>query len=221
MAASPTDLLRRSPLARRWAVLCLGLPVLVIGVAMTITSGLGVGSWQVFELALTDLTGLRLGTIIVIESIVAVAIAWSWLGQAPGPGTLVLALGAGPFIEWSLTWLPAPTTLAPSLALLVTGSALVALGVGLYIPAELGPSAQDSLFVGIYRRFGLRPGWVRFATDSALVAVGWALGGPIGLGTVIVTFLIPALVDRTLPMGHRLAGTTLSRDDVPITATTI
>lgn len=212
---------RRNALLRRWAMLAVGLPVLVGGVAMTIAAGLGVGSWQVFELALADRTGLALGTVIVVESVVALAIAWAWLGQVPGPATLVLGLGAGPYLEWTLGWLPAPTTVLPALGLLLAGSALVAVGVGLYIPAELGPSAQDALFVGIYRRYDLRPGWVRFGTDFTLVGVGWLLGGPIGLGTVVVTFLIPALVDVTLPWGHRLAGTPARADDHPVTATPV
>ena len=221
MVTLPLATSRRTGLLRRWAMLVVGMPALLLGVAMTITAGLGVGSWQVFELALADRTGLALGTVIVLESVVVLAIAWYWLDQVPGPATLVLGLGGGPFIEWTLGWLPAPITLVPALALLLAGAALVAIGLGLYIPAELGPSAQDALFVGAYRRWDLRPGRVRFATDFMLVGVGWILGGPIGLGTVVVTFVIPALVDVTLPWGHRLAGTAATPDEHPVTATPV
>lgn len=209
---------RPTGLLRRLVVLVIGILSLLLGVAMTIAADVGAGSWQVFEVALADRTGLGLGTVIIIESVVAIAIAWWWLGQPLGPATIVLGLSGGPFIQWSLTWLPQVDTVPAGVAMLLVGSVLTALGVGLYVPAELGPSAQDSLFVGLYRRFDIRPGIVKFLLDAALALAGWALGGPIGLGTVLVTVLIPPMVDVALPWGHVLANTPDPRRHVTATA---
>lgn len=52
--------------------------------------------------------------------------------------------------------------------------------------------------------------------------MGWVLGGPIGVATIIVTFVVSALVDWLLPVSHRITGTTMDADDpMPMTATTI
>jgi len=217
------DLLATAPaLARRWLILAIGMTALLTGVAMTIASNLGPGSWQVLEVALAGVFDVDLGVVIVIESLVALSIAWAWLGQRPGPATVVLGVLGGPSIDILLEWLPAPTTTGSSLALLLAGSLLIAVGIALYVPAELGPSAQDSLFVGLYRRFSMRPGTAKFGTDFLIIAVGWVLGGPVGLGTVLVTFLVPPVVDVLMPVGHRLAGTSAGSGALPpVTATPI
>lgn len=106
-------------LIRRWMVLACGIGALLPGVAMTIAADVGLGSWQVFEVALADLTGLALGAVIVIESVVALTIAWWCLGQKPGPGTFVLGLLGGPIIQWTLTRLPTPDTLSGSMVMLL------------------------------------------------------------------------------------------------------
>ena len=143
----------------------------------------------------------------VVESVVVLLLAWVALGIRPGPATILLAVGGGPVIDGLLTVLPTPSGWPGALAMLVVGSAMIGVGISLYVPAELGPSAQDSLFVGLYRRLGIRPGTAKFVTDAILVAVGWVLGGQVGVGTIIVTLAVPVAIDRMMPVGHRLAGT--------------
>ncbi len=204
---SPSVPSRASALARRWAVLLVGVCFLVTGVAASINAGIGVASWQVFETGLAAVTGAPLGWVLLVESVAVLVLAWLALGIRPGPATVLLALAGGPAIDALTGLLPSPSGFLPALGMLVVASVLIGVGIGLYVPAELGPSAQDSLFVGLYRRFGFRPGVAKFGTDVVLVVVGWLLGGQVGVGTVVVTILIPPLIDLLMPWGHRLAGT--------------
>lgn len=194
-------------LLRRWLVLALGALTLMTGVAASINAGIGTGSWQALETGLVATTGLGLGWVVVLESLVALAVAWLLLDQPPGPATVLIALAGGPVIQAMTGVLPMAEGWPGGLAMLVVGSLAIGVGVGLYVPAELGPTAQDSLFVGLYRKLGWRPGVAKFLSDAALVVVGWILGGQVGVGTVIVTLLVPPVVDVVLPRGHRLAGT--------------
>jgi uncharacterized membrane protein YczE len=114
---------------------------------------------------------------------------------------------AGIGIGGLLAVLATPDALAGRVALLTVGSVLVAIGVAFYLAADLGASAQDSVFVGLYRRYLVRPGAVRFGLDATLVALGATLGGQLGAGTVAVTVLVPALIEPALRLGHRLADT--------------
>lgn len=185
-----------------------GLACLLAGISLAITAELGVGSWQVFETGLVEATGLGYGTVVLVEALGALALAWLWLGERPWIATLVLAFG-GVGIAALLDVLATPDALIARIALLAAGTALLALGVAFYLAADLGPSAQDALFVGIYRRYEVRPAVVRFVLDAGLVLGGFLLGGQLGAGTVAMTLLVPALIEPALRLGHRLADTPL------------
>lgn len=191
---------------RRWGVFVAGVACLLTGISLAITAELGVGSWQVFETGLVEATGLGFGVVVLGEALAALALAWFWLGERPWIATLVLAFG-GVFIGVLLDVLSTPDLLAARIALLGVGAALIAVGVAFYLAADLGPSAQDALFVGIYRRYEVRPAVVRFALDGSLVVGGFLLGGQLGAGTVAMTVLVPALIEPALRIGHRLADT--------------
>lgn len=191
---------------RRWTVFVVGLGCLLTGIALAITSELGVGSWQVFETGLVESTGLGFGTVVLAEALAALALAWAWLGERPWIATVVLACG-GIGIGALLDVLDTPEALAGRIAMLGLGMVLLAVGVAFYLASELGASAQDALFVGLYKRYGIRPGVVRFGLDGSLVVAGALLGGQLGAGTVAVTVLVPILIEPALRLGHRLADT--------------
>ena len=191
---------------RRWGVFVAGIAFLLTGISLAITAELGVGSWQVFETGLVEATGLGYGTVVLLEALVALALAWVWLGERPWIATVVLAFG-GVGIGALLDVLSTPVGLVGRIALLAVGTSLIAVGVAFYLAADLGPSAQDALFVGIYRRYEVRPAVVRFVLDGSLVVGGFLLGGQLGAGTVAMTLLVPVLIEPALRLGHRLADT--------------
>lgn len=178
----------------------------MLGIALSITADLGVGSWQVFETGLVETTGAGFGTVVFFEALVALALAWVWLGERPWIATAILA-GGGVGIGALLGVLSTPASLWARTLLLAAGISLLAVGVAFYLASDLGASAQDALFVGFYRKYGVRPAVVRFALDATLVGAGFALGGQLGAGTVAVTLLVPALIEPALRVGHRLAAT--------------
>lgn len=200
---------------RRWWVFLLGTSLLGLGVALSVTAGVGVGSWQVLETGLVEATGLPFGVVVIAESLVALALAWFWLRQPPGVATIVIALGLGPLVGMLLEVIPEPATTTLGVAQFALGTLGIGVGVGFYVAAELGPSAQDALFVGLYRRYAsIRPGVARFLLDGTLVLLGFSLGGQLGIGTVVVTVALPFVVEPALRVGHRLAGTRPTGDEV-------
>lgn len=193
---------------RRWGVFAAGVGCLITGISLSITADLGVGSWQVFETGLVEASGASFGLVVLVEAIVALTIAWVWLGERPWIATVVLAFG-GVGIGALLDVLRTPDQLWARAALLAAGIVLLAIGVAFYLASDLGASAQDALFVGFYRKYGVRPAVVRFGLDGSLVVAGFLLGGQAGAGTVAVTMLVPALIEPALRLGHRLAATPL------------
>ncbi|MGY6501139.1 MAG: YczE/YyaS/YitT family protein [Acidimicrobiales bacterium] len=193
---------------RRWGVFAVGVTCLITGIALSVTADLGVGSWQVLETGLVETTGLSYGVVVMAESLVAITLAWIWLGQRPWIATVLLAFG-GVGIGALLAVISTPDAMAGRVALLTAGMVLLAIGVAFYLASDLGASAQDALFVGLYRKYLIRPGVVRFALDGSIVALGFLLGGQLGAGTVAVTIAVPALIEPALRAGHRLAATPL------------
>ena len=85
--------------------------------------------------------------------------------------------------------------------MLLLGSGIVLNGIagGLYIGSQLGPGPRDGLMTGFARRTGLSIRLVRTTIEVVVLGVGWLLGGPVGLGTVLYAVSIGPLVQFFLP----------------------
>ncbi|HEY6576599.1 MAG TPA: hypothetical protein VI029_17070, partial [Mycobacterium sp.] len=68
----------------------------------------------------------------------------------------------------------------------------------LYIGAALGPGPRDGLMTGLVMRTGLSVRLVRTSIEATVLAVGWLLGGTVGVGTVLYAFGIGPLVQLFL-----------------------
>lgn len=192
---------------RRWGVFAVGLLMLGLGVALVITADLGVNSWQLLEVGLVGTTGLPFSVVIAAESVFALALGWIWLGERPGPATWVIAALAGVLIDVYRAVLPTPTTGVEQAVMLALGTLVLGTALGLYLATDLGPSAQDAVFAGLMRAKGMRPLVAKALVDVVTGVLGVALGAALGVGTIVLTFALPPIVERALTLGHRLAGT--------------
>ena len=76
----------------------------------------------------------------------------------------------------------------------------MAVASGLYIGARFGPGPRDGLMTGLHARLGW-PIWVcRALVEVSVLAIGWMLGGTVGIGTVLFAALIGPLVHIALPL---------------------
>ncbi|HSH58680.1 MAG TPA: hypothetical protein VK988_03365, partial [Acidimicrobiales bacterium] len=126
-----------------------------------------------------------------------VLLAWIPLRQRLGVGTVCNALLIGVVINAVLAVLPGPEGLATRWAFLLLGLALMGVGSGLYIGAGLGPGPRDGLMTGLAARgYSLR--FVRTLIELSALAAGWALGGTVGVGTLVFALGIGPLVQACL-----------------------
>ena len=188
----------RGPLAVRLPLLVFGLFVFAAGIVALLESGLGLSPWDVLHQGLAEHTRLSFGEANIAVSIVVLAVAWM-LGAHVGVGTLANALLVGTFVQL-LTSVEAISELsarglAPRIALLAIGIALMGAGSGLYLGAGLGAGPRDSLMVVGAERTRFRIGVVRGALELTALAVGFVLGGTVGIGTVAFALLIGPAVE--------------------------
>ncbi|HYI52176.1 MAG TPA: hypothetical protein VEX42_11470 [Microbacterium sp.] len=186
-------------MTRRVLQLLVGLVLYGAGCALTVEAGLGVDPWTVFAQGLSIHTGIGIGWITNILGFL-VLLLWIPLRQKPGIGTVANILLVGTSMQVVLWVVPPITGIAAQIGLLVGGILLVALASGLYIGARFGPGPRDGLMTGLHARFGW-PIWTcRALVEISVLAIGWVLGGTVGIGTVLFAALIGPLVHVALPL---------------------
>jgi len=186
-------------MARRVIQLLVGLFLYGAGCALTIEAGLGVDPWTVFAQGLSIHTGIGIGWITNIVGFL-VLLLWIPLRQKPGVGTIANILLVGTSIQFVLWLVPPVSGLALQIPALLGGILLVALASGLYIGARFGPGPRDGLMTGMNARLGW-PIWLcRALVEITVLAIGWLLGGNVGIGTILFAVLIGPLVHIALPL---------------------
>ena len=184
--------------ARRLVQLYAGLVLYAVSMALLVRSGLGVMPWDVLHQGLARQLGWSLGVVTMVVGAL-VLLAWVPLRERPGLGTVSNVVVIGLALDAALAVLPEPSSL-PLRALLVgLGIALNAVATAAYIGVHLGPGPRDGLMTGLVRRSGRSVRLVRTSIEVAVVAVGWLLGGTLGVATVLYALAIGPLVHVLLP----------------------
>jgi uncharacterized membrane protein YczE len=189
----------------------LGLFLWALGVVAMLESRLGLSPWDVLHQGIAARTPLTFGVAIIAVGVVVLAVAWA-LGGRPGVGTIANALFVGVFTQL-LTSVHAVTSLSDEplgvrVGLLALGIALIGAGSAFYIGADFGAGPRDTLMLVGVRRTRFRLGVVRAAIEVTALAIGIALGGTFGVGTVAFALSIGPVVEASFALlGHTpLAG---------------
>lgn len=198
LALGPIAQLRAGRLARRIPQLVIGLVLYGISMALLIRGAFGVMPWDVFHQGVARHVPLTFGQIVIVASFV-ILLLWIPLRQPPGLGTILNAILIGIVVDPVLAAIEPPEGVVPRLALVASGLLLNALATAMYIGAQLGPGPRDGLMTGLSRRTGRSLRLVRTAIELTVVAVGWLLGGVLGVATIAYAVLVGPLTQAILP----------------------
>ncbi|MFJ2019780.1 MULTISPECIES: membrane protein YczE [Streptomyces] len=197
LSGDPTDSSGRSRLGRRLIQLYAGLVLYGASSALLVKAGLGLEPWNVLHQGLAGLTGLSMGVVLMIVG-AAVLLLWIPLRQRPGLGTVSNVLVIGVAMDATLSLVPEVHGLAVRIPFLVAGVVLNGAATGLYIAANFGPGPRDGLMTGLHRVTGRSIRLLRTAVEVAVVVTGFALGGTVGIGTVLYALAIGPLAQLFL-----------------------
>jgi uncharacterized protein len=184
--------------AIRLAALVFGLFLCAVGIVLFLESELGLPPWDVLHQGLAEQLDVGFGVANLIVSVVILALAWS-LRAFIGLGTLLNALLIGSFVI-ALTALDGVSSLSEEplgIRVVMLPLALACFGVGsaFYIAPTMGAGPRDSLMLVTALRLHLRIGVARTVIEIVALALGFALGGTAGIGTLLFALGIGPAVE--------------------------
>lgn len=200
---------RALALTTRVGLLLAGSAMIGVAVAVMLWGDLGPGPLDVLIAAVRDQTGLPLAPAMWL-TIAILTLAATLLGRRPGAGTLLAPLLIGPVAQVGLDLLErAEPSSVTVVRVLVHAAAIGAAGIGAgaLIVSGLGAGTGELLAAAASDRSGQSEPRVRLAFEASFVVFGVALGGPIGLGTILVVVLIgPAVANGFRLVDGLVAG---------------
>ncbi len=179
----------RKTILLEWLELLLGLTIFAFGIHLTILANIGLGPWDCFGMGLSYHTPLNYGLAMTASSIVILCIDLL-MKEHIGFGTVFDALLTNNIANFFLEHGPIPyaQSAVGGIAMMLCGITFMCLGQFFYMRAGHGCGPRDSLMVALGKRLPKVPiGAVLAAIYVVVLAIGWALGGAVGLGTLIST----------------------------------
>jgi uncharacterized protein len=198
----------------RWSFFVFGLIILAFGAALTIEGELlGIGPWDVLHYGMFLQLGLTIGSWSIIMGFLLLTAASIATKKFPKIGAFLNMLLLGLFMDFFLWLLPSIDSFIGALISFVLGVVLLGFGIGLYVSADVGSGPRDSIMILIVDKTGWSLQWVRNGMEVLVLILGWALGGPVGIGTVIIAFLLGPIVGYSLPQCKKLLKYLLANEE--------
>lgn len=172
---------------KRVAKLFLGLFLYALGIVMTINANLGLAPWEVFHQGLSKNIGITMGQASIYVGI-AFVILDSLLGERLGWGTLSNMIFIGVFLDILMLnhLIPVFQSLVPRFIMMLLGLFTIGIASYFYISAGLGSGPRDGLMVALTKRTTKSVRFLRNCIELSVLAIGYFLGGSVGIGTVIM-----------------------------------
>jgi len=200
----------------RVLLLVAGSLTIAVSVAVTLWTGLGPGPLDVFIGAVRTHTGVPLSVAVWMVVGSLIALAWA-LGRRPGFGTLVGPLVVGVVMQSTLSVLntfEAPDALIVRMVIQLLAIGAIGVGAGALIVSGLGAGSGELLTSAASRLSGHPERWVRLALEVSWLVIGVALGGPAGLGTVMIALTLGVAVSNGQRMVDHGVGRLRSASEI-------
>lgn len=183
----------------RWLFFLVGMMVLGLGITMTIKGDrLGIGPWDVLHVGLYQNFGLTIGSWAIIAGFVLISVTSLVRRRWPQFGTLLNMVSIGLFIDLFNFLIPDIESMAGQILIFTAGIFVMGYGVGLYVAPKMGAGPRDDLMLILVKKTGLSVNVIRTAIEVTVAVLGWLLGGPIGIGTVLIALFLGRIVQLSL-----------------------
>lgn len=188
LPSSPT-LTQRPPAPRSMAIrvvlVLVGTAVSSYGYLMTAVAGVGNGPMFAVQDGLQQRLGISTGSASILIALVLAALAVAL--RAPlGIGTIVIPIVSGLWMDLLEPFVVSFEPLAARWTSFLVGTAVMMFGAVVSVAAAFGTAAIDGVMLSLARIARRTPARVRIAIEVAMAALGLAIGGRVGLGTIVI-----------------------------------
>ncbi|ONI38908.1 hypothetical protein AN639_06195 [Candidatus Epulonipiscium fishelsonii] len=172
--------------------------IIGFGIAIFIKANLGVDPFTMFNIGLSNTLNVNFSLIQWIVGFSILGVVFFIDKKKINIGTVANMIMVAPCIEggaWFLNnFTPQINSLIVSIVVAIIGFIIFSIGIGMYLAANLGIAPYDLIFVILAERTPLSLRVSRIASDGFCFFVGFLLGGPFGLGTILCVFCVGPLI---------------------------
>ncbi len=193
-ASAPLAVLVRPSRTARLVLLLSGLFLYGLSLRMMLDAHVGTAPWEVLHVGVTRHLPLTVGVVSILTGAAIVAFTALRLRERVGLGTLLNVVLIGVFLDVLAPLIPDPTALGWRWAQFLLGVGLLGFATGAYVAAGLGAGPRDGLTLALNRLTGWPVPRIRSGVELLVLLLGWALGGPLGWGTLVFALTVgPAM----------------------------
>jgi len=167
------------------------------GVTLTIKADLGAGAWDALNVGLSNVIGLTVGSWVIIIGVILIFINALIVRGKPKFLAVVTILLIGFSVDFWLIVVMSNvhlSTLLLQVISLIAGIILISIGVAMYLQTKFPANPIDQLMISLHERFHLNFMIAKTIGEVTALILAFILQGPIGVGTIIITFLIGPMI---------------------------
>ncbi|WP_121664443.1 YczE/YyaS/YitT family protein [Metabacillus litoralis] len=175
----------------------IGLFLMGFGVTLTIKADLGAGAWDALNVGLSNVIGLTVGSWVIIIGVILIFINALIVRGKPKFLAVVTILLIGFSVDFWLIVVMSNvhlSTLLLQVISLIAGIILISIGVAMYLQTKFPANPIDQLMISLHERFHLNFMIAKTIGEVTALILAFILQGPIGVGTIIITFLIGPMI---------------------------
>lgn len=207
------DMRKNDHIIPRLIIFTTGLLIMALGIVLMIVSDMGASPWDVLHVGLHYQFGLTIGTWSILVGVLILGSSALMMRQWPQFGAYINMFALGVFIDMymMLPFMTEPDGWLGKTIMFLAGMVIYTYGMGIYISAQLGAGPRDSFMLAMTERTGWKISNVRRIMEVAVLIIGWLLGGPVFIGTVVFSLSVGTLIGFALPQCQRLTKHVLKK----------
>ncbi len=189
----------------RLVALLLAIVTVGVGISTMVSAKLGVAPADVLATGGANQFGIGVGTMGWINGAIFMLIAIAFR-RPPSWGTIAGGILVGQTVNMVLPLMPEPRALMFRVPMMLLGMGLLYVAISVGVATTLGTGPMELVMLGMHDK-GVSMQVARWGIEAVVVIAGIALGGQIGIGTILFVLLAGPVLARTLPPVVRFMGT--------------
>lgn len=185
----------------------IGLFSISSGVSLTIKANFGTGAWEALNVGLTEKIGLTVGSWVIVVGVILTFLNGLMMRRRPEYLSIAAIFVMGPLIDFWLLYVYKniePTTIISKFIVIMIGITIIGMGAAIYLQANLPVLPIDGLMLAIKERFHVSLMAAKTIGEVCALMLALLVKGPIGIGTILVTFAVGPFIQLFFPYFEKL-----------------